>query len=190
MEEFVACFAEIVDPRQNNARHDLHELLLIALCALLSGGEDCSDMALFGKIKAPYLRQFLRLCHGTPSHDTFSRVFRLLDPKPFETCFTRFMQRFAESLRGVVAVDGKTLRRSFDRITGKSPLHMVHAWSLEQRLLLWSGEGRRQVQRDHSGAEIAGAAVAQGLHRHRRRAQLSARHSRQSDRAGWRSCSH
>ena len=136
MEEFVACFAEVVDPRQYNARHDLHELLMIALCTLLSGGEDCSDMALFGEIKAPYLRQFLRLRHGTPSHDTFSRVFRLLDPKAFETCFTRFMQRFAESLRGVVAVDGKTLRRSFDRATGKSPLHMVHAWSAEQRLLL------------------------------------------------------
>ena len=81
MEEFVACFAEVVDPRRDNARHDLHELLMIALCTLLSGGEDCSDMALFGEIKAPYLRQFLRLRHGTPSHDTFSRVFRLLDPK-------------------------------------------------------------------------------------------------------------
>ena len=148
MEEFIACFAEIVDPRQNNTRHDLHELLLIALCALLSGGEDCSDMALFGKIKAPYLRQFLRLCHGTPSHDTFSRVFRLLDPKAFETCFTRFMQRFTESLRGVVAVDGKTLRRSFDRITGKSPLHLVHAWSAEQRLLLG------QVKVDDKSNEI------------------------------------
>src|SRR5215217_5042778 len=100
MEEFVACFAEVVEPRQDNARHDLHELLMIALCTLLSGGEDCSDMALFGEIKAPYLRQFLRLRHGTPSHDTFSRVFRLLDPKAFETCFTRFMQRFAETLRG------------------------------------------------------------------------------------------
>src|SRR5919202_1901050 len=136
VEEFVACFAEVVDPRRDNARHDLHELLMIALCTLLSGGEDCSDMALFGEIKAPYLRQFLRLRHGTPSHDTFSRVFRLLDPKAFEACFTRFMRRFAESLRGVVAVDGKTLRRSFDRVAGKSPLHMVHAWSAEQRLLL------------------------------------------------------
>src|SRR6201986_5688966 len=114
MEEVIACLAKTGAPRKNNPRHDLHELLLIALCALLSGGEDCSDMALFGKIKAPYLRQFLRLCHGTPSHDTFSRVFRLLDPKAFETCFTRFMQRFSESLRGGVAVDGKQLGRSFD----------------------------------------------------------------------------
>src|SRR5215207_4055578 len=136
MEEFVACFAEVVDPRQDNARHNLHELLLIALCTILTGGKDCSDMALFGTVKEPFLRQFLRLRHGIPSHDTFSRVFRLLDPAPFEACFTRFMQRFAETLQGVVAIDGKTLRRSFDRAAGKSPLHMLHAWSVDQRLLL------------------------------------------------------
>jgi len=136
MEEFVACFAEIVDPRQDNARHDLHELLLIALCTMLTGGQDFSDMALFGEIKTPFLRKFPRLRHGIPSHDTFSRVFRLLDPGPFEACFTRFMQHFAEALQGVVAIDGKTLRRSFDRAAGKSPLHMLHAWSAEQRLLL------------------------------------------------------
>src|SRR3954470_21156013 len=93
-------------------------------------------MALFGEVKEPFLRQFLRLRHGIPSHDTFSRVFRLLDPAPFEACFTRFMQRFAETLQGVVAIDGKTLRRSFDRAAGKSPLHMLHAWSADQRLLL------------------------------------------------------
>lgn len=136
MEEFVACFAEVTDPRQDNARHNLHELLLIALCTMLCGGEDCSDMALFGEAKEPFLRQFLRLRHGIPSHDTFSRVFRLRDPAPFEACFTRFMQRFAEGLQGVVAIDGKTLRRSFDRAAGKSPLHMLHAWSADQRLLL------------------------------------------------------
>ena len=67
MEEFVACFAEVVDPRQDNARHNLHELLLIALCTVLCGGEDCSDTALFGEAKEPFLRQFLRLRHGIPS---------------------------------------------------------------------------------------------------------------------------
>lgn len=136
MEEFVACFAEVVDPRQDNARHDLYELLVIALCTMLCGGEDCSDMALFGEAKEPFLRRFLRLRHGIPSHDTFSRVFRLLDPVAFEACFARFMQRFAGGLQGVVAIDGKTLRRSFDKAAGKSPLHMLHAWSAEQRLLL------------------------------------------------------
>jgi len=136
MEEFVACFAAVVDPRQDNIRHDLHEVLIIALCTLLCGGEDCSDMALFGEAKEPFLRQFLRLRHGIPSHDTFSRVFRRLDPVPFRACFVRFMERFAEPLAGVVAIDGKTLRRSFDRAAGKSPLHMVHAWAADQRLLL------------------------------------------------------
>jgi predicted transposase YbfD/YdcC len=136
MEEFVACFAEITDPRQDNARHNLHVILLIALCTMLCGGQDCSDMALFGEAKEPFLRQFLRLRHGIPSHDTFSRVFRLLDPTAFTACFTRFMQRFSNTLQGVVAIDGKTLRRSFDRAAAKSPLHMLHAWCADQRLLL------------------------------------------------------
>ena len=136
MEEVVACFSSVVDPRQENIRHDLHEVLMIALCTMLSGGEDCSDMALFGAAKEPFLRKFLRLSHGIPSHDTFSRLFRRLDPVPFQACFVRYMERFAATLSGVVAIDGKTLRRSFDRAAGKSPLHMVHAWAVDQRLLL------------------------------------------------------
>jgi predicted transposase YbfD/YdcC len=103
---------------------------------MLCGGEDCSDMPLFGQAKEAFLRQFLTLKHGIPSHDTFSRVFRLLDPVAFAACFTRFMQRFADNLQNVVAIDGKTLRRSFDRASGQSPLHMLHAWSVGQRLLL------------------------------------------------------
>jgi predicted transposase YbfD/YdcC len=136
MEEFIACFSEVSDPRQENVRHNLHEVLMIALCTMLCGGEDCSDMAVFGRAKRPFLRQFLRLKHGIPSHDTFSRVFRQLDPKPFQLCFVRFMERFAQGLEGVIAVDGKTLRGSFDRASGQSPLHMVHAWAVDQRLLL------------------------------------------------------
>jgi predicted transposase YbfD/YdcC len=136
MEDFIACFADVPDPREENARHNLHEILMIALCSMLCGGEDCSDMALFGRSKEPFLRQFLTLKHGIPSHDTFSRVFRLLDPAAFSACFTRFMQRFTETLKDVVAIDGKTLRHSFDRASGQSPLHMVHAWAAGERLLL------------------------------------------------------
>ena len=136
MEEFIACFSDVSDPRQENIRHDLHEVLMIGLCTMLCGGEDCSDMAAFGHAKAPFLRQFLRLRHGIPSHDTFSRLFRRLDPKPFHACFMRFMARFAAGLEGVIAIDGKSLRRTFDRAAGKSPLHMVHAWAVDQRLLL------------------------------------------------------
>src|SRR3982751_2600812 len=111
---FVACFADWPDPRDQNARHDLQEILLIALCAVLCGAEDGTDMALFGQAKQDYLGSFLRLPHGIPSHDTFSRLFRLLDPVHFHACFLAFMKCFAEGWQGVVALDGKTLRRSFD----------------------------------------------------------------------------
>ncbi|HBK04342.1 MAG TPA: ISAs1 family transposase, partial [Acetobacteraceae bacterium] len=94
MEEFITCFSEVSDPRQENVRHNLYEVLIIALCTMLCGGEDCSDMEVFGRAKRPFLGQFLRLKHGIPSHDTFSRVFRQLDPKPFQVCFIRFMERF------------------------------------------------------------------------------------------------
>jgi len=136
MEEFEACFSDLEDPRDSNARHNLLEILLIAQCTMLRGGEDCTDMALFGRAKEPFLRQFLRLPHGIPSHDTFSRVFRLLDPVKFHACFLRFMQRFAEATQGVVVIDGKTLRHYFDRAGEKSALHLVSAWAAEQRLVL------------------------------------------------------
>jgi predicted transposase YbfD/YdcC len=135
MERFNACFAELDDPRKANARPALNEILIIGLCAMPCGGEDCSDMAVFGRAKEALLRQFLRLLHGIPSHDTFSRVFRLLDPAQFQAGFLRFMDNFAEAVRGVIAIDGKTLRRSFDRASGKSPLHLVSAWAVGGRLV-------------------------------------------------------
>jgi predicted transposase YbfD/YdcC len=136
MENFLACFGDVVDPRRDNARHDLHELLVIALCAMLCGGEDCTDMALFGQAKEDFLRRFLRLRHGIPSHDTFSRLFRDLDPASFHAAFQSFMAQFSAGLSEVIAIDGKTLRRSFDHASAKSPLHLVSAWASEQRLVL------------------------------------------------------
>src|SRR5271156_5768639 len=137
MEGFKACFEGLHDPRTGNAgRHDLLEMLMIALCTVLCGGEDCTDMAEFARTKLEFLRGFLQLEHGAPSHDTFSRLFRLLDPEQFRDCFQRFMAGFAEACQGVVAVDGKGLRRPFDKASGKSALHMVSAWGCEQRLVL------------------------------------------------------
>ncbi len=139
MEGFVACFAEPEDPRAADAWHDPHEILLIAPCAVPCGAEDCSDMALFGQAKEGFFREFLRPRHGIPSHDTFSRLFRHLDPVAFHACFLGFMRRFAETIPGgggVAAIDGKTLRRSFDRAAGQSPSHLVCAWAVEQRLVL------------------------------------------------------
>ncbi len=106
------------------------------MCAVLCGGQGAVDMGLFAKSKEPFLRGFLKLENGVPSHDTFSRLFRMLDPEQFRTAFQRFMAGFSEPCEGVVAIDGKVLRRSFDRASGKSPLHMVSAWGCEQRLVL------------------------------------------------------
>jgi predicted transposase YbfD/YdcC len=137
MDQFVACFEGLTDPRSGNAGlHDLHELLVIALCAVLSGGQGATHMAAFAVAKEPFLRGFLKLENGLPSHDTFSRLFRLLDREQFQAVFQRFMARFAETVHDVVAIDGKVLRRSFDRASGKSALHMVSAWGYEQRMVL------------------------------------------------------
>src|SRR5271168_2584273 len=109
---------------------------MIALCSVLCGGQNATDMAEFAKAKEPFLRGFLSLKNGLPSHDTFSRLFRLLDPAKFGAAFQRFMAAFAEACQGVVAIDGKVLRRSFDKASGKSALHMVSAWGCEQQLVL------------------------------------------------------
>ena len=137
MEAFAACFAELDDPRTGNAElHDLYEILFIALCTVLCGGQTAVDMDIFARAKESFLRGYLKLEKGLPSHDTFSRVFRLLDPDQFRACFQKFMARFAEACQGVIAVDGKVVRRSFDGASAKSPLHMVSAWGCEQRLVL------------------------------------------------------
>ena len=137
MDQFAACWEGLVDPRTGNAGlHDFHELLMIALCTVLCGGQGAVAMARFAAAKEPFLRGFLKLENGLPSHDTFSRLFRQLDPAQFGAVFQRFMTRFADTVRGVVAIDGKVLRRSFDRTNDKSALHMVSAWGCEQRLVL------------------------------------------------------
>ena len=135
--QFVECWEGLEDPRSGNAGlHDFHELLAIGLCCVLCGGQGPTDMALFARAKEPFLRGFLTLANGVPSHDTFNRLFRDLDPDQFRDSFQRFMGQFSEQLQGVVAIDGKVLRRSFDRASGKSPLHMVSAWGCQQRLVL------------------------------------------------------
>jgi predicted transposase YbfD/YdcC len=137
LDQFAACWEGLEDPRTGNAGlHDFHELLIIALCTVLCGGQGAVDMALFARAKEPFLRGFLKLANGVPSHDTFSRLFRQLDPVQFRAAFQRFMASFSKTLEGVVAIDGKVLRRSFDRASGKSPLHMVSAWGCKQRLVL------------------------------------------------------
>ena len=140
MGKFKKAFRRLSDPRAANARHDLLEVLVIALAAVLCGAEACSDMAEFGLAKEELLQLFLRLEQGIPSHDTFSRVFHLLEPKAFKAAFRRFMAAYAKAnrlnLTGVVAVDGKALRGSFARGSRYEPLHLVNVWAVEARMCL------------------------------------------------------
>lgn len=136
MQKFTRVFRELPDPRAENARHDLTEILVIALAAVLCGAEGCADMADFGEAKEGLLRQFLRLQHGIPSHDTFSRVFRILDPTSFEAAFREFMAAFAEQIKGVVSIDGKSLKGAFEHGRKSTPLHLVNVWAADARLAI------------------------------------------------------
>ena len=141
MKSFASCFSELPDPRAPNALHDLREVLFIALLATLCGATHCTDMALFARTKAYLLTPILTLKHGLPSHDTLSRVFRMLDPQAFERSFQRFMKAFAKAARiepaqGVVAVDGKALRRGYERGKAHMPPVMVTLWAAQTRMAL------------------------------------------------------
>src|SRR3954465_11291519 len=139
VEKLVEHFSGLEDPRcAGKVDHRLIDILVIAVCAVIACAESWDDIALYGRTKVGWLRSFLTLANGIPSHDTFRRVFMLIDPDAFEACFTAWAQSFAEAVdREVVAIDGKTLRRSFGRAQG--PLHLVSA--SEQGLAL----GQREV---------------------------------------------
>lgn len=152
MRKIGAIFRALPDPRAANAQHDLLDIIIIALATILCGGQGATDMEVFASSKEQLLRQFLRLEHGIPSHDTFSRVFNALDPEAFEQAFQRFMAAFAETngikLSGVVAVDGKAVRGAYERGRSATPLHMVNVFAAEARMALASRKapGRNEVK--------------------------------------------
>jgi len=136
--DFFAHFSILPDPRvERTKKHRLIDILFIAVCTIICGGESFTDMELFGEAKEEWLRTVLELPHGIPSHDTFGRVFSLLDPQAFGECFLRWSAALHEASKGeVIALDGKTLRHSFDRATDQSALHLVSAWASENGLAL------------------------------------------------------
>jgi predicted transposase YbfD/YdcC len=140
MRKFKRLFRSLPDPRAPNSSHNLFETLFIALVATLCGAEGASDMAEFGKAKEALLRRILKLEHGIPSHDTFSRILRELDPRAFAQAFRRFLSAFAKvngiDLTGVVAIDGKALRGAYERGASATPLHMVNVWAAGARMVL------------------------------------------------------
>jgi predicted transposase YbfD/YdcC len=132
--------AAIEDPRcEWKVEHRLLDILVIAVCAVLGEAETFEDIALYGRCKEAWLRDFLALPNGIPSHDTFRRVFTLIDPDAFERCFLGWVRAvFRPGGNGPrqVAIDGKTVRRSFDRKKGRSPLHLVSAYATEGGIVL------------------------------------------------------
>src|ERR687886_2216670 len=133
-------FEAVVDPRcRGKIEHRLTDILVIAVCAVIACAESWNDIALYGRRKRPWLEGFLALPNGIPSHDTFRRVFMLIDPEAFERSFlgwVRAVFRPDEDAPRQLAIDGKTVRRSFDRKHGRSPLHLVSAYATEDGIVL------------------------------------------------------
>lgn len=131
-------FSALEDPRcAGKVEHRLLDIVVIAVCAVIACAESFEDMALYGRSKLSWLQQFLELPNGIPSHDTFRRVLLLLQPQAFEACFQAWAQGLTEPLpREVIAIDGKTLRGSFDSRQKRGPLHLVSAWATQQGLSL------------------------------------------------------
>jgi len=131
-------FATLDDPRVERTKlHPLLSIVVIAICAVISGAESWDDVEDFGEIRADWFATFLDLPHGIPSHDTFNRVFAALDPVQFRACFLHWMEAVAGVLpTQVIAIDGKTVRRSHDRGAGRAAIHLVSAWASANRLVL------------------------------------------------------
>jgi predicted transposase YbfD/YdcC len=145
-----AHFGQLRDPRIGNAkRHKLLDILMIAICAVICGADSWSDVELFGKNKHTWLKQFLELPKGIPSHDTFGRVFALLDPDEFRRSFMIWVQAINDLTQGqVVAVDGKQLRGSQDQANGREAIQLVSAWASANQVVLG------QVKVDENSNEI------------------------------------
>ena len=124
------CFSGLTDPRDSNKRHQLIDIIAIALCAVVCNADTWEEIEEFGQAKHEWFKTFLDLPHGIPSSDTFARVFASLDPVEFREAFLRW----TEAVKGQIAIDGKTVRHSYGN--DAPPIHMVSAWALENRMVL------------------------------------------------------
>lgn len=138
MKGLLQSFANFPDPRrQGRIQHRFIDMFIIAVCAVIAGADSWTDIANYGRSKEDWLRTFLRLDGGIPSHDTFRRVFSILNPETFEQCFYEWVSGFFLALnREVIAIDGKTVRRSFNKEIKQGPLHIVSAFATEQGISL------------------------------------------------------
>lgn len=130
-------FADLTDPRRREPIYPLINIVVIAICAVISGADDFVSIAEFGKKKRDWLGRFLDLSAGIPSHDRFNAILAVIQPAEFEKCLLSWIMELHEVTEGqIVAIDGKTLRRSFDKASGKAAIHMVSAWATANHISL------------------------------------------------------
>ena len=175
-------FGDLPDPRRREVIYPLSNVVVIALCAVIGGADDFVAIARWAEVKQDWLAKFLDLSAGIPSHDRFNAIFKALKPAEFEKCLLSWIMALHEVTGGqVIAIDGKTLRRSFDAASSKAAIHMVsrptygrcpgHGQSHQPRP---TGR-RREEQRDHGHSKTAGNPGRFGLSGHDRRAGLPER---------------
>ena len=129
-------FADVTDPRVERTKlHKLEDILAIAICATICGAEGWYEMAFFGQCKQQWFETFLELPNGIPTDDTFRRVISALQPDEFEACFQRWTKAVSSHQSDIIAIDGKTLRRSHDNSNGQSAIHIVSAWACENKMV-------------------------------------------------------
>ncbi len=130
-------FDNIQDPRHHNKLHNLIDVILIAICAVVAGADTYEQIENFGKKRKKWLSKLLSLPHGIPSHDTFGRIFERMNPNEFQNSFMNWIQSVTKQTKGqVIAIDGKTLRRSHDSSNDKKAIHMVSAWASSNQVVL------------------------------------------------------
>jgi predicted transposase YbfD/YdcC len=130
-------FASLTDPRGANARHQLSDILVIAVCAVICGAEGWEDIEEYGNAQAEWFEQVLDVPPGIPCDDTFRRVLSRLDPDELTQCFMSWSEALSDMSGGdIVSIDGKTLRHAFDQAASKAAIHMVSAWAHANRLVL------------------------------------------------------
>jgi len=137
MNDIFTTFVSLADPRvERTRRHELYEIVVVAICATIANSDTWADIERFGIQRLEWLRTFLRLENGIPSHDTVGRVFSRLDPAKLSACVVQWLEEMGIEIGKHIAIDGKTLRGSYDTKAGQNPLHLVSAWACEARLTL------------------------------------------------------
>ena len=130
-------FEGLSDHRHHNRLHKLIDVIIITICAVVAGADTYEQIENFGKKRKKWLSKFLELPYGIPSHDTFGRIFEKMNPREFQNCFKFWIESVTDQTKGqVIAIDGKTLRRSHDKSTDKKAIHMISAWAASNQVIL------------------------------------------------------